>query len=345
MSTLCVYDVSTFVYVGNYAKDVYAEKLLGFPVRGIYYMNKYLAYDLSQGNDVVLCFDSKSFRKKLYKGYKSNRINNPEIWAQIDFLYEYYNRIGIVCHKVDGYEADDLMFNVVEHNRSKYSEIVVYGTDYDLCHNVCFKTRFESINSITNSVDYRNFKHAVVKDAIIPFNTITAYKVFMGDNSDTVNMFKGERASGATLYKYYLKAMEQAVGSDPMIIRTRKALQLFLDKIRNDLGEADYKQLMTRMDIFFPAVVDEDKYDVNFSEASNRKNIDLAKLGEYLSNLVDNRSLKHLGMKSKGFKPEVRDDIRRRAKDLSTGAYAVRNNISTSPCVRMDSESFFVGEF
>lgn len=345
MSTLCVYDVSTFVYVGTHAKDVYSEKVLGFPARGIFYMNKYLAYDLSQGNDVVLCFDSKSFRKKLDKGYKSNRINNPDVWAQLDFLYEYYNRVGIVCHKVDGYEADDLIFNVVEANRPKYNEIVVYGTDYDLCHNVCFRTRFESINSITNSVDYKNFKHAVEKGVVVPFNTITAYKVFMGDTSDTIKMFKGTNCNGDMLYKMYIKAMEQAVGLDPMIVRTRKALQLFLDKIRDNLGEADYKQLMTRMDIFFPAFIEGEKNGVDFSEVSNRRSIDLPKFGEYLSSLTDMRSLKHMGMKNKGFNPEIREDIRRRAKELNTGAYAVKKNISTSPCVRMNSESFFIGEF
>lgn len=345
MSTLCVYDVSTFVYVGTNTRDVYSDKVLGFPAKGIFYMNKYMACDLGEGNDVVLCFDSKSFRKKLDKGYKSNRINNPEIWAQLDFLYDYYNRIGIVCHKVDGYEADDLIFNVVEANRAKYSEIVVYGTDYDLCHNVCYKTRFESINSITNSVDYKNFKHAVEKNTVIPFNTITAYKVFIGDKSDTIKMFKGNNCNGEMLYKLYLKAMEQAVGSDPMIIRTRKALELFLERIKDNLTEADYKQLQTRMDIFFPAEIDGEKYGVNFSEASNRRNIDLIKLGEYFSNLGDMRSLKHMGMKNKGFIPEIRDDIRKRAKELNTGAYAVKKNISTSPCVRMNSESFFVGEF
>lgn len=342
--TLVIFDVSPFVYVGQHVTDVYASRLLGMPVKGVYYLNKHLAHALSLGHHVVLCFDSKSFRKKIDKNYKEHRLPNPEIYLQLDFIYEYMNKIGVVCHKENGYEADDLIYNVVEANKSRYRNILVYGVDYDLTHNISSNVSFKSISSQVNSVDCKNFKDAIVKNETIVYNTITAYKVFMGDKSDGIGVFKSTLDKGPTgkqLYDLYIKAMQVACGLNPEIIKTRKALEIFLNKIGKNLSEDDLKTLKIRMDLFFPATVE----GIDFSETSGRHNINLPSLCKYLSNLNDNRSLKHLNMKSCGFEESIRSDIKKRANDLNTGAYAVDKSISNSPCVRMNSSSLFIGEF
>ncbi len=339
--TLAIYDVSPFVYIGNYIRGNYQDKLYGFPVKGVYYLLKYLSYDLAKNKDIVLCFDSRSFRKDIYKSYKEHRIPNPEVFAQLDFLYEYLTKCGFVCLKENGYEADDLIYNVVQKQKHKYNEILIYGVDYDLAHNVSSNVKFQSISSQVLSIDTRNFSQALVKGETIVFNTITAYKVFTGDKSDKVKPFRTKDYTGYQLYNLFIDTITKAMPDvSPDIIRTKETLQVFINVLKPHLTEEEYRQLTQRLDIFYPAEIDKDIFDWT----CHRYNINIKLYVELLSTLRDNKSLKSLGERNSGFSEKIKEDLLNRGRKLITGEYAVDKNI-VEGCVRMTSESLIIKEF
>lgn len=339
--TLAIYDVSPFVYIGNYVPGVYQSKLYGFPVKGVYYLLKYLSYDLAMNKDVILCFDSRSFRKDLMKKYKEHRIPNPEVFAQLDFLYDYLSKCGFVCLKENGYEADDLIFNAVEANKHKYNEIIVYGVDYDLAHNVSSNVQFKSISSQVLSINANNFSQALVRGQHIEFNTITAYKVFMGDKSDKVSPFSTKEYSSLQLYNLFVQSIKQAMPTiTPDQIKTKETMLAFLGVLKPILTEQEYQQLKVRLDIFYPAKIDKDI----FSETTHRYNIDNQSYVKLLSTLRDTKSLTALGEQHSSFSDKIKEDLLSRGRALTTGEYAVDKNI-VQGCVRMNSESLFIKEF
>lgn len=339
--TLVVYDVSPFIYIGNNVKGPYSNRMYGFPIQGVYYLLKHLSYDLNMNRDIVLCFDSRSFRKDLMKKYKSHRIPNPEIFAQIDMLYDYLSKCGIVCHKQHGYEADDLIYNVVEANKNLYQEVIIYGVDYDLAHNVSSNVRFDSISSQVLSVDEKNFSKAMVKDEIIIFNSITPYKVFNGDKSDGVAPFKTSEYSGYALYKAYIDNMTKALEIQKGLqLRDKEVLEIFIEHVKGIFTEEEFKELKTRLEIFYPAKLENEI----FKEVSHRFNINMVSYLKFLSTLNDSKSLRTLGEKHKGPSEDVKSDLLKRGRELTTGEYAVDRNI-VDGCVRMNSETLFVKGF
>lgn len=339
--SLAIYDVSPFVYIGNYVQGHYQNKLYGFPVKGIYYLLKYLSYDLAMNKDVILCFDSRSFRKDLMKKYKSHRVPNPEVFAQLDFLYDYLSKCGFSCLKESGYEADDLIFNCVEANKNKYREVIVYGVDYDLTHNVSQNVSFKSISSQVLSINHENFSKALVKGEVLEYNTITAYKVFMGDKSDKVSPFATKEYTSYQLYNLFLNTIKQAMPNvSPDIIKTKETMLAFIGALKPVLTEQEYNQLMVRLDVFYPAKIDKEI----FNDVAHRYNINIKLYIELLSTLRDTKSLTSLGERSAGFSERIKEDLLSRGRALTTGEYAVDKNIVQN-CVRMNSESLFIKEF
>lgn len=127
MNTLCVIDVSAVVYTGLYSQRYQDRSAFGYPTGGIHFFMEQLLVPLYEYNDIVLCFDSPNFRKKLESSYKSGRSHNAVAISQIEALYEYLSYCGFSCYKCDGYEADDIIDWVIDTFKEKYSPIIIVG--------------------------------------------------------------------------------------------------------------------------------------------------------------------------------------------------------------------------
>ena len=136
MNTLCVIDVSAVVYTGLYSQRYQDRSAFGYPTGGIHFFMEQLLVPLYEYNDIVLCFDSPNFRKKLESSYKSGRSHNAVAISQIEALYEYLSYCGFSCYKCDGYEADDIIDWVIDTFKEKYSPIIIVGNDMDLAHSI-----------------------------------------------------------------------------------------------------------------------------------------------------------------------------------------------------------------
>lgn len=320
---LVIFDVSPFIYSAMGIDKYKNDTVYDFPVGGIKNLLKHVSFTLRSYGDVVLCFDSRSFRKDLNPTYKAGRQKNPLVYAQLDLLYEVLPKCGIVCLKEEGLEADDLIYNIVEANQKEYLIIEIMGTDYDLTHNVAYtNVMFRSITTQVHSVTPSNFSTAIVPGKKLLYNTIAAYKVFCGDNSDYIERFKGTnpKVTGELLYDKYTQLVS-TLNLEPRVIRSRALLEKFIAKCGNILSDVDRMKLKLNMDLVYPRVIQGD-----FTQVTMRKGMDLAPLQSILSTFEDRVSLKSLELKINSIDKNVVSRMKIMAKDLKTGEYSIDNN-------------------
>lgn len=191
MNDLHVFDVSPMVYVGDCGQDV---KNFEYPVGGIQFVLSRLAVAFGQDDQVIMCFDSPSFRKQKASfgkyDYKGGRESRPQVYSQIETLYEGLQKCGIRCEKFPKYEADDIVDWAIKDNAHKYSSIYLYTNDYDLCHSVRDNVTLCPVSKSMNVITCYNFEESIKKGEKIPYNTISAYKVFHGCKSDNIPPMK-----------------------------------------------------------------------------------------------------------------------------------------------------------
>lgn len=320
---LVIFDVSPFIYSAMGIDKYRNDTLYDFPVGGIKNLLKHVSFVLRSYGDVVLCFDSRSFRKDINPAYKAGRQKNPLVYAQLDLLYEVLPKCGIVCLKEEGLEADDLIYNVVEANQSEYLVIEIMGTDYDLTHNVAYtNVLFRSITTQVHSVSPSNFTTAIIPGKKLLYNTIAAYKVFCGDNSDSIAEFKGTNPNitGELLYNKYIKLISN-LNLEPKVLRSRALLEKFIAKCGNVLTDVDRMKLKINMDLVYPRVIQGD-----FKQVTIRKGMNLAPLQSVLSTFEDKVSLKSLDLKINSIDTTIVNKMKIMAQGLKTGEYSIDNN-------------------
>lgn len=327
---LSIYDVSPFIYCANYVNKYADKKNYGFKIGGLQYLMKFVSLDLSVGKDVVLCFDSRSFRKDLLQSYKASRTPNHEVFAQLKLAYDLLPKCGIVCYKKDGYEADDLIYNIVQAQKKNYYKIRIYGSDYDLAHNVDERTvTFESMSSQVNSIDCRNFSTSIEVGKRIMFNTITAYKILFGDKSDEYKAFvstKGIQPSFLyTKFQEMLKA--QPTYPPAEITSSRRTFEAFVNWIKPILSNEDLEELKLRMGIAFPAEI----HDMDFSQVTSLASINKDSMASFLALTRDTTSCKSLRLPVLGLTEQQQKYLSSLSHQLKTGEFAVDNNLSVNP--------------
>ena len=157
-----------------------------------------LKHDPSGEITVSICFDSKSDRKEEDTEYKADRVSKL---SENDFdnhrkLKEFYEKIGYNTYKIEGKEADDIVYNLVHKYKSDFDYNVIYTPDKDLminvCDNVCvmrsstFKAGYEEVN-IKN---YESYLAEKLK-CRVPYNSILLYLSMVGDKVDGISGIKG----------------------------------------------------------------------------------------------------------------------------------------------------------
>ncbi|MDR0556931.1 MAG: DNA polymerase I [Treponema sp.] len=76
---------------------------------------------------------SKTFRHKLYAGYKANRQKTPEdLHAQVPLVEEFLAALNIPILRADGFEADDVIATLVKKCRAEKRQCYILSGDKDL---------------------------------------------------------------------------------------------------------------------------------------------------------------------------------------------------------------------
>lgn len=323
LSNLAIIDASACVYTGmasTYHRDRY---YYGYPVGGLHYLFRYVTTALAKRDDVIVAFDARSFRKDLLSGYKAGRNHSKLVHSQLEMAYKYLSKANLACYKIDGFEADDIIYWATKRYVSDYYNIEIFGNDKDLLHNIQKRVSFHSISSNVNSVYLSNFEKSIEKGKTIPFNTISAYKVFCGCSSDKIpSMRLSNGLGGEALYQRYLRFLEQ---ND--IPRTWETITSF--KLPNIFGnlsglftDEEKQELFKRIHIVYPAECPEDVH----LETSNANSIYSDVLEHVLNLFNDWESIKCMKFTKVGLNSNDIQFLKDNAKLLTSGAYEVDRN-------------------
>lgn len=163
----------------------------------------------SNGHDVTLsvCFDMKSHRTDAdvaggdeYKANRKNRLTQED-FDNINYTKELLNRVGHNTYRIDGYEADDLVNNLVSNYKDDFDYTVIYTNDKDLFVNICDNVgimRFKVYKGY-ESVDSTNYETYLEQEfkTFIPYNAISLFLASVGDSADGI---KGIHRFGAKAF-------------------------------------------------------------------------------------------------------------------------------------------------
>ena len=342
-NTLAVLDVSPYVYTGSYAPGFRDTRKFSCPTSGMIYFLKHLCSILNDIDDVILCFDSRSHRKALDGMYKANRNPNPGVYAQLDFLYEFLTRYGFTCLKVDGYEADDLIYTVVEKYKKRYQRINIYTSDYDIAHNVSDNVSCLAVNSTTMDVTPYSFSYVLGgKNNTVVYNTISVFKLFMGDSSDNIKPFKCAKYKPKELYNLFLKVLEQIGNYDIDVIKSREFVRLFIDDVlRNDLTSDEYSDLLNRIELIYPCYV-EYSYDDTPCSINTVNRYDFATMLNSVG--ASDLNAEYIGIFRNTVNPDVDAYLRDLGNNFKSGYYAIDNDV-INVCEKMDVDSYTLKGF
>lgn len=328
---LHVFDASAFVYVGEMTKSYTLNDLhYNMPIKGIVKLNTYVANSLSRGANVIICFDSKTFRKDVLSCYKAHRVPNREVQIQLDFIYTMYKRYGITCLKEYGLEADDLIYTVSEVCKKMFDKVNIYGCDYDLTHNVDDNVEFLTMSSQVNSVNKDTFE-VLMKT---PFNTIALKKLIFGDSSDGVPAFNSSMSNNE-LYDIAINAYSYMKNNNKLKSPNDiNAFNFFLHYLTQNklLPSGELEELKKRALIFYPKV---GKLE-DLEYISNIGNIDSEGFHRFLCETKSNTAYKYFNHNYIG-DPEVKEEIKKWGNSYKSGNYFIDHNI-LSTCKKLDSE-------
>lgn len=323
MSELRVFDVSPMVHVGS---NGFNTSYYGYPVGGIQYTLNFIALAVVEHGAVSLCFDSPSFRVKLGggSGYKSGREPNPAVFSQIETLYEELQACGIRCEKYTGYEADDIIEWVVAENYQKYGVTTIYTNDHDICHSIRPAVTLFNLHREGNNVDQYSFETGIERGKSIPYNTISAYKVFTGCKSDKIPPMKLQCGkSGEEVYRIWVEAVgkvaplgNRACGPNP------KMVELFCER-SGLFSQEEMKEVKTRIKLVYPA----DKPNNVTITPTDWSEIDKDALVRVCTRYNAVKALSCMKVSRCQLSEQDKQMLREKGKTIVTGEYATDKNL------------------
>lgn len=320
MKDLYIIDVSSVLYT----TPEESSKVNGVEINGLLKLFRYIALTLGADDDLILAYDNGSFRKKLLPSYKEGRPHSPHVEAQKRLSFELLDRSGFKTNKIKEMEADDIANWAVNQNLGKYVDINVITNDMDLAHNVQTGVHLKSIRNDVSSVTIMNFSKALSTGTMhVPFNTISASKVFCGCTSDKILTFRTEDGrTGSKLFKEYLEWVEKVPNRfDHKVITSKKLIAYFIMG-NSTFTDADKKGLMTRVLLVYPA--DCPGYEVKVTSASN---VDRKKFSQILTMCRDYDSLKCMGYSRETASGDLYDVFTSMYKRIESGEFSVDNNL------------------
>lgn len=153
------------------------------------------------GHDVVIsvCFDMPTDRKKSGEAgaekYKSNRTKLGDTdFENIGIVKSILDEAGYNTYKYDGYEADDLIYHLVNATSDKFNATIIVTPDADVLVNIkpgVVGHRYKSSKGYT-AVTVDNFEKYLSEEmkCTVPYNSLMLFKCTVGDKSDCIDGIK-----------------------------------------------------------------------------------------------------------------------------------------------------------
>lgn len=156
------------------------------------------AWKLHQPEGMIVAFDvsRKTFRSELYPEYKAQRQQTPpDLKAQIPWVIEVLEALGIKVIEEENYEADDILATVAEKYRQTH-QVYLVSSDKDLLQLVgdgVYALRPQKGIEGIHLVD----REKVLEEVGVYPEQIPDYLAIVGDTSDNIPGVKGIGEKGA----------------------------------------------------------------------------------------------------------------------------------------------------
>lgn len=253
---LQVYDVSALLYtytcITQGKKNVKASIVKGINVSGVKAVMEMIAKAKQNNIRVVLCLDSYCDKKRESKEYKANRVYHPEIHVQSEIIDTYFRDFGVDVIRVPGYEADDLIYSVVESNLDKFNDIEVIAGDADIygCM-ISPKVHILGANSTRPSFDISEYSTCVKAGEVIKYNCIIPYMTFFGKASNNLNKLPLDKMNS-----YYLEEFEKMLEKDNALPFGSR-LEYMINFLNSNVVKQEHIELIAhRASLTYPKLLD-----------------------------------------------------------------------------------------
>jgi len=209
MKKLLIFDGNSIINRAFYAIKALTNSK-GFYTNGIHgFMNIFFKFMEEEKPDYVcVAFDlrAKTFRHKMYEGYKAQRKGMPEeLAAQMPYLKQILNGMNITILEKEGYEADDIIGTVSKKCDDGGINCIIVSGDKDDLQLASENTHIKLIVTRMGKTETTDFDHNAVleKYGVTPKEFIHV-KALMGDTSDNIPGVAGigEKSAFALIAQY-----------------------------------------------------------------------------------------------------------------------------------------------
>lgn len=216
------------------------------------------------GNDVTvsICFDSKSNRKdqgtsesKAYKANRENKLNSGD-FDNIDLVRQMLTEAGYNTYKLEGIEADDIIYNLVSKYKDSFDYTMIVTCDLDIGVNIQGSVglyRFKSTSGYS-AIDEAHFNEVVDAElkCHVPYNAIMLYKCTVGDKSDNIAGIKRFGPSAFNKLVDYLGSFDDI---DWNGLRTKEKVAEILDKCGGYFTDEQMTQAKESLELVAPILI------------------------------------------------------------------------------------------
>lgn len=200
---LRIFDCSNYIYAGCYAerlvsrgvREVEGEwQAFQAPIGGVRFLIRQIANFVDDNTVIIPVFDrTPTIKRDMFSmvfgagvSYKGTRPPTP---TQITLNKRYAEQCLINCgfdvKAVDEYEADDVIYSLVEYYKDSFDHIYIHTKDSDLTFLVSDKVSIEKVGEQGKHITMSNYEEVAVKGGCY-YNTISIIKLCSGDTSDCI---------------------------------------------------------------------------------------------------------------------------------------------------------------
>lgn len=217
----------------------------------------------AQGHEVVIsvCFDMPSKRKQAETEgatkYKSNRGSKltSEDFENIQFVQKLLDIAGYNTYRIDGFEADDIVSQLLVMYKDSFDYNVIYTPDADLLVNICENVgakRYKSGKgySAVTTDNFTEYLSAEMK-CNMPYNALMLYKCTVGDKSDCID---GIKKFGPAAFNKLVDWLETK-GINWAICGRYENVEVILKACESYFNEDQMKQAMESFKLVKPEII------------------------------------------------------------------------------------------
>lgn len=260
---LYLFDVSTFIHAGHLNKYSRLEQVVDVgttwktqitPTGGTSLIFNKIYEKLGTGDLVFCCDRNATIKKDMIDGYKSNRNHTHPITVEKAAAEYILSQCGFTVLARAGYEADDIIYTIIQMQRQAYDHIYVYTADSDLYFLVNDNVSILPSSSRAKEVTMDNYNTVLAKYGV-KYNTMTINKILFGDKSDCIpplpkdvrnnlaDVFNVPNMSEACGDKSFVRSWFEVLAPD-YVYQVDNVFPLYIDDLPIDFKQPDKHLVM-----------------------------------------------------------------------------------------------------